>query len=74
VIELAGQRIVQKKKLFTGSRLAVEDSAETVKLALLVAYEMNPFEDFQVEEEALMRGCDADTLRARKKIPGFRPL
>jgi hypothetical protein len=37
----------------------VEDTAETVKLALLVAYEMNPFDHFQVEEEALMRGCDA---------------
>jgi hypothetical protein len=74
VVELALNRIVMKEKFFTGARLNVDEPKHIVKVALLVAYELNPHEDFQVEEEALIRGIDADTLRERKKGQLVRPL
>lgn len=73
-VDLATRRVIFKEKFFKGTACVVEDSAETIKVALLVAYELNPHEDFQVEEEAIIRGINADTLRERKKGAAYRPL
>ena len=76
-IELAQRRVFEKEKFFVGTKLApfvAREPMRTLKAALLLAYEMNRFEDFQAEEEAVLRGCDTDTLRKRKKDKVIRPL
>ncbi len=74
VIELARIRIMTGENFYKGAVLLLPDDEGVVKLALLVAHEMSPLEDFKAEEEALMRGIDSDTLRARKKAGVIRPL
>ena len=70
VIELAIRRVIFKEKFFSGTKLKVSEDKHTVKLALLLVQELNVLEDLQDEEEALLRGIDADTLRERRKNPG----
>lgn len=74
VIELAHRRIFMGEKFFSGETLLVPDGLETVKAALLVAYEINPLEDFQDLEEALMRGISRKTLSARRKAKEVKSL
>jgi len=74
VIELARHRIYTREKLFVGTKPTVPDEKPVLRMALIVAYEMHPLTDWHDEEEALIRGIDSDTLRKRKKEPGFRPL
>lgn len=74
VVELAHERIQKGENFFAGKELRVPDDSRIVKIALLLAHEMNPFEDFSAEEEGLIRGIHSDTLRARKKAHLIRPL
>ncbi len=66
ILEIARIRVATSENLFVGERLNLPDARGDVKLALIVANEMNPFEDWSAEEEALMRGISSKTLRARK--------
>jgi len=74
VYALALQRIGERRKFFTGTTLNIDEDKSVVRMALIVAHEMHPYEDYQAEEEALIRGLDSDTLRKRKSAAGFRPL
>jgi hypothetical protein len=64
--KLARRRLIDSENLFKGETLSVNMPKHQVKLALLLVQIMNPFEDFSLEEEALMRGVSSKTLRARK--------
>lgn len=74
VIELARHRVYTREKFFKGTKPTVDDDKQVLRMALIVAYEMHPLTDWHDEEEALIRGIDSDTLRIRKKQPGFRPI
>lgn len=70
VIELARLRLCGIR--FISGRgapadIAVDDAQWVLKLALLLVLEMNPHERFLVEEEALMRGMDADNVNPHKR-------
>ena len=64
--KLARTRVLTSENLFSGERLVVKMKPADVKIALLLAEIINPYEDFSAEEEALMRGISSKTLRARK--------
>ena len=74
VIELARLRIGGRQKFFCGPKLVIDEDRAVLRLALIVARFMNPYEDYLLEEEALVRGVNCDTLRARRKQPGYRSL
>lgn len=78
-IELARYRVFGGKggkdaKLVKGKDFTVPDDQATVKTALLLAHIMNPAQRFAVEEEALMRGMDADGVNPGKREGLLRPL
>lgn len=64
--ELARMRLCGAE-LVNGKALTVPDERWVVKLALLLVLEMNPHERFKVEEEAVMRGMDADNVNKHKR-------
>lgn len=66
VRELAYERLLGRKFFHSGGYILPNEKS-VAKLALLLVLEMNPFEILSGDEEGLMRGIDADTLRARKK-------
>jgi hypothetical protein len=69
VMELAYLRM-QGVRFIAGKgvkAIAVEDEQWVLKMALIVVLEMWPHQRFGVEEEALMRGMDADNVNPYKK-------
>src|SRR4051812_9005123 len=66
VRKLAYARILGRK-FFNSGKYVLSNDRSVAKLALLLVLEMNPFEILSADEEGLMRGIDADTLRQRKK-------
>lgn len=74
IVDAAVRRVIFKEKFFNGSKLIVKLEPHEAKIALLIVRELNPYEDLQDEEEALLRGINSDTLRNRRKDSGFRPL
>jgi hypothetical protein len=65
VLDLAAQRITTGKSFFCKEKLLLSDPESVVKLALLLAQEINPLEEFSIEEEALIRGICSKTLRRK---------
>lgn len=66
VRELAYERLLGRK-FFNSGKYILPHRKSVAKLALLLVLEMAPFEILSADEEALMRGIDADTLLKRKR-------
>ena len=59
-----GEPLVKKGDKPTGKRRT------EIKLALLLVHILNPFEDFGIEEKALIHGISTDTLARREVKAG----
>lgn len=67
---LARSRLTTSDNFFRGEKLAVDAPRATVKVALLLVRALNPTEELSAEEEALLRGRCAKTIRTRKSVTG----
>ena len=61
-IELARKRVVNHKERLSD----VDDDPATVRIALLLVKEMNPFADLTNAEMGILMGLNAETVGTRK--------
>lgn len=74
VRNLAMGRLLGGEALITAGEKVSEEDRSARKLAIILVRQINPHEDLNEAEEALLRGMSLKALRAAKQAKTLKPI